>query len=91
MAPLRLDDEPMRQQALCCIENIVEYSLNPASDLPYDAYENGKWSVKGWWFDGLPAAGHSSYLCGQALFYILKAYEYEKSINIVFTMIGWHL
>lgn len=78
MAALRLGDESMRQQAISCIANIVEHSLNPRSGLPYDAYENGKWCINGWWFDGVPTPGHSSYLCGQAMFYILKAYEYEK-------------
>lgn len=81
MAALRLEDEPMRQQAISCITNILENSLNPASGLPYDACNDGKWSINGWWFDMVPTPGHSSYLCGQALFYILKAYEYEKRIK----------
>ncbi len=81
MSALRLGDEEMRQQALSCIDNIVENSLNPASGLPFDACEDGNWSNNGWWFDSLPAPGHSSYLCGQALFYILKAYEYEKRLK----------
>lgn len=78
MAALRIGDESIRQQAIDCISNIVENSINPASGLPYDAYENGKWCVNGWWYDVVPTPGHSSYLSGQAVFYILKAYEYEK-------------
>lgn len=81
MTALRLKDEEMRQQALLCIKNIVKNSLNPASGLPYDAFNNGKWCNNGWWFDGVPSPGHSSYLTGQALFYILKAYEYEKRLK----------
>lgn len=81
MAALRLRDEQMREQALSCIENIIANSLNYATGLPYDACENGKWSNNGWWFDVLPEPGHSAYLCGQALFYILKGYQYEKDIR----------
>lgn len=81
MAALRLGNEDMRQQALCCITNIVENSLNPSTELPYGTYSNGEWSNRGWWFDGMHTPGHSSYLIGQSLFYILKAYEYEKKFK----------
>lgn len=81
MAALRLGDEPMRSQALSCIENIIENSLNPASGLPYEAYQDGKWSIAGWWFDGMRTPGHSAYLCAQAMFYIMKAYEFEKRLK----------
>lgn len=81
LAALRLQHEPMRQQALSCIANIIEHSLNPDSGLPYDAYHDGKWSINGWWFDGVHTPGHSSYLVGQGLFYILKAYDYEKRLK----------
>lgn len=84
MAALRLGDESMREQALSCIENIVGNSLNPASGLPYEAYQNGKWSINGWWFDGMRTPGHSAYLCAQAMFYIMKAYEFEKRIKNCF-------
>ncbi|KAI7256798.1 hypothetical protein KC345_g10926, partial [Hortaea werneckii] len=81
MAALRLGDEPMREQALSCIQNIIENSLNPDSGLPYEAYQDGKWSINGWWFDGMRTPGHSAYLCAQAMFYIMKAYEFEKRIK----------
>lgn len=81
IAALRLNNEDMRNQALTCISNIVEHSLNPLSGLPYEAYSDGKWSNKGWWFDGMHTPGHSSYLIGQAMYYLLKAYEYEKKLN----------
>ncbi|MEK4365974.1 hypothetical protein MKX68_26370 [Paenibacillus sp. FSL M8-0212] len=83
MAALRLNNEPMRQQALSCITNIIENAMNPESGLPYDAYQDGIWSVKGWWFDGMRTPGHSSYLVAQAMFYILKSYDYEKRIRNV--------
>jgi hypothetical protein len=78
MAAIRIGDEKMRQQALSCICNIIGNCMNRDSGLPYDAYNDGEWSNKGWWFDVLSTAGHSSYICGQAMFYILKAYEFEK-------------
>lgn len=81
LAALRLGSEPMRLQALSCIQNILEKSMNPATGLPFDACNEGVWSNHGWWFDGLPVPGHSSYLCGQALFYLLRAYEFEKRLG----------
>lgn len=81
LSGLRLENEDMRAQAIDCIDYIVKTSLNEASGLPYDALEDGVWSVKGWWYDGMHMPGHSAYLCGQALYYILKAYMYEKSIK----------
>ncbi|MBY0204072.1 hypothetical protein [Paenibacillus cucumis (ex Kampfer et al. 2016)] len=81
LAALRQNDEPMRQQALSCITNIIENAMNSESGLPYDAYQDGKWSIKGWWFDGMRTPGHSSYLVAQAMFYILKCYDYECRIR----------
>lgn len=81
MAALRTGHEGMRKQALSCIENIINHSINPMTGLPYEAYHDGVWSNKGWWFDGMHTPGHSSYLIGQALFYIMKAYEYEKKLK----------
>lgn len=81
IAALRLNNESMRQQAVSCISNIVKNSLNPATGLPYEAYANREWSIHGWWFDGMHTPGHSSYLIGQAMFYILRAYDYEKKLK----------
>ncbi|WP_284645095.1 hypothetical protein [Paenibacillus silviterrae] len=82
MAALRLEEESMRQQALICIDNMVEHSLNPQTGLPFEAYDNdGIWSNRGWWFDGMHTPGHSSYLIGQAAYYILKAYDYENRLK----------
>ena len=82
MAALRLSDETARAQALSCIDNIVQNSLNPASGLPFETWdkENG-WSCRGWWYDGMHNGGHSGYLDGQTVYYILKAYEYEKAFR----------
>ncbi len=81
MAALRLKNESMRQQAISCITNIMEHSLNSATGLPYEAYHDGTWSSNGWWFDGMHTPGHSTYLIGQAMYYILKAYDYEKRLS----------
>ncbi len=78
LASYRLNDENMRNQALTCIDNIVQCSINPNSGLPYETFSNGQWSNRGWWFDRMHTPGHSSYLVGQALYYLLKAYDYEK-------------
>lgn len=67
-----------RLQALTVIDSIVKNSLNPDSGLMYDAVTDGEWSVKGWWYDGMHSGGHSGYLNGQAVYYILKAYLTEK-------------
>ncbi|MBT1162036.1 hypothetical protein [Bifidobacterium sp. SO1] len=76
-AALRLNDDIMRGHAIDCIDDIVHHSLNPASGLPYDAVRRGAWSNHGWWFERLPSAGHSSYLDGQAVYYILDCYRNE--------------
>ena len=79
MAANRLDDDTMRNQAVTFIEEVVTHSLNKDSGLLYDAVTDGKWSVHGWWYDGMRNGGHSGYLNGQALYYILKSYLSEKS------------
>ena len=81
MASLRLGDGKMRLQAETFIDKVVESSLNSASGLPYDSNDGQDWHVKGWWFDGMHTRGHSAYLTGQAIYYILKAYEYEKKLG----------
>lgn len=78
MAAIRTGRQDMREQAISCIQNIVDHSLNPHSGLPYDSYANEKWSCEGWWYGLLAHKGHSSYLVGEAIYYILKAYQFEK-------------
>jgi hypothetical protein len=81
MAALRTGDEPMRERALSCIDDILAHSMNPSTGLPYTNRENGRWSNHGWWFDGQHTPGHPAYLVGQAVFYVLKAYEHESRIK----------
>lgn len=83
MAGLRLNSERMREQSILCIQNIVDYSINHSTGLPYDAYYDGKWGVAGWWKVHTNNKGHSSYLVGQCIYYILKAWEYEKKLRNV--------
>ena len=73
-----LKDAEARRQSLAFIGNVVENSYNPDSGLLFDAVENGKWSVRGWWYNGMHSGGHSAYLNGQAAYYILKAYVVER-------------
>ena len=40
------------------------------------------WSCRGWWFDGMYTGGHSGYLIGQTLYYIVKAYRLEAAHGI---------
>lgn len=75
----RLMREDIRKQALCCIDHIVECSLNPRSGLPYMCEkENGHWDNNGWWSHKQPVPGHAAYLVGQSCYLILKAYQLEK-------------
>ncbi len=79
MSAIRLNDEAMKNQALCCMDNIMKNSMNPSSSLPYDACsDEGKWSVRGWWYNGMKTGGHSGYIVGQGIYYIMKAYEFMK-------------
>ena len=74
----RFKDEKARKQSLAFIDNVIKNSFNKDSELLYDAVEDGKWSVYGWWYNGMHSGGHSAYLNGQAVYYILKAYLSEK-------------
>lgn len=77
LAGERLHNEKMREQAITCIDYFADTCLNESSGLPFDAIEDGKWSIRGWWYDGMHTPGHSGYLTGQAMYYFLKAYEHE--------------
>lgn len=81
LAALRLGREDMRERATEAIDAIVAESGNPASGLPYDACHDGVWSVRGWWWDGLDVSGHSGYVVGQAVYLVLKAYQYELDLR----------
>jgi len=77
-AARRLGNEEMRQQALCCIEHIISTSVNPANGLPFTTEVDGVWGNRGWWYDRQPVPGHAAYLVGQALYLILKAWDWER-------------
>ena len=79
----RLHNETMRSQALDCIDHIVRHSINEQNDLPYLAEQDGIWSNRGWWYEKQNTPGHVSYLVGQSVYLILKAYECEKKHGIV--------
>jgi len=83
LAAARLKDSAMRKQALTVIQNIVDHSMNPRSHLPYDAYDDKRWYTGGWWDEHLSQSGHSSYLVGQALYYILAGCEVDKNFNAI--------
>ena len=81
-AACRLDDRELRGQAVKVIDEIVGRSLNPATGIPNCAKINGAWTNQGWWTPWIKSEGvepgHSSYIIGQALYYIVKAFELEK-------------
>lgn len=79
MAGVRTGNEKMSNQALTFINRVVAESMNADSGLPYDAINDGEWSVHGWWFNNMHTGGHSAYLAGQAMYYIMKAYCFEKN------------
>lgn len=77
----RMNRADMRLQAAGVIDHIVRHSLNPRSGLPYDAWSDGRWRTDGWWDDRMSQSGHSSYLVGQALYYILTAFHLEMEYD----------
>ncbi len=76
-----LEKPELREQALSVLDNIVTSSINPENGIPFCTKKDGKWTNKGWWTDWVESEGvnaeHSSYIVGQALYYILKAYDVE--------------
>ncbi|MFP4377959.1 MAG: hypothetical protein ACLFP4_13030 [Spirochaetales bacterium] len=76
------DWSAVRAQALECVVHFTR-SINPASGLPFDAFRDGRWTTNGWWEEYVWSLegkrGHSSYLVGEALYYLLLAYEIEKT------------
>lgn len=83
MSAHSLGDPEMREQALDSIAHIVSTSINPANALPFTAENDGVWSNKGWWYDKQPTPGHAAYLVGQAVYLLLKAYEWEKKAGTI--------
>lgn len=77
-AAARLNRPDIREQALSVIENIMGRSMNEQSHLPFDAFDGDRWFTDGWWACFQSGPGHSAYLVGQALYYVLMAYDLEK-------------
>ena len=77
-AARRLGDGEMRARELRCVDHIVSTSLNPKNGLPFTAEVDGVWGNRGWWYDRQPTPGHAAYLVGQALYYVLKAWDLER-------------
>ena len=78
MAAHRLGDPAMRAQALEAIEHIARHARNPRTGLLYESWGPEGWTNQGWWFDGMHTGGHTGYLNGQSLYYLLKAADYEQ-------------
>lgn len=78
LAANRMGDAEARAQSLTLIEDVVQNDRNEASGFLYEVKENGKHTVRGWWYTGMHSGGHSSYINGQAVYYLIKAYENEK-------------
>lgn len=75
------DNGNIRNQAINVIDHIVNNSINPSTGIPFCTTIDNEWTNRGWWTEWIESegrkAGHSSYIVGQALYYILKAYELE--------------
>ena len=76
MSAIRLKNQTMKTQAISCIDSIVKNCINPSSGLPYDGFMNDEWTLKGWWYDCLKNPGHTGYIIGQGIYYIIKAYSF---------------
>lgn len=68
----------MRRQAVEYIETVAAGTIDPKTGLPRTVCENGIWSNRGWWFDGMHTPGLSGYLAGQMTYYLIRAWELEK-------------
>lgn len=79
LSAYRLQNQQMRMQAVDCINHIVNGCINERNSLPFLAEQEGHWSNHGWWYDKQPVPGHASYLVGQSVYLVLKAYECEKT------------
>lgn len=70
--------EKARAQSIIFINEIVANYYNSSSGFLYESKADGHPSVHGWWYDGMHSGGHSAYLNGQAVYYLLEAYKNEK-------------
>ena len=80
LAGIRLKNSQVMAQATLAINNIVDHCLNSKNGLPFGARtDNGEWTNRGWWFDGMHTSGHSAYQIGQAIYYLVKACQANQN------------
>ncbi|MCC5846873.1 MAG: hypothetical protein JJU29_02180 [Verrucomicrobia bacterium] len=81
----RLGRPEFRDTALAVFEDILANAINPQTGIPFACKIDGRWTNEGWWSAWLKEEGlgveHPAYLVGQALFYVLKAYAWEKQVE----------
>lgn len=81
MASYKTSTTDLRALSLEVIDHIVRFSVNPQTGLPFCTKVDGTWTNQGWWTEWVNSEGrtadHSSYIIGQTLYYLLKAYEIE--------------
>jgi hypothetical protein len=82
----RTGQPELRDQALKVIDHIVRESHQSPTGLPYCTKLDNRWTNRGWWTSWIESEGiepaHSSYILGQAVYYILNAYETEKAVGV---------
>lgn len=78
LAGLMLDEDGKVSQAEEFIKNVLDNAINPKSGLFFEHVEDNVWDNHGWWYDGMHIPGHTGYLCGQTVYYMLRAYEAKK-------------
>ncbi|MCC5806073.1 MAG: hypothetical protein JJU00_07055 [Opitutales bacterium] len=78
----RLNRPEWKAPAYAVIDDIVGHSLNPRTGLPYSCKIRDRWTNAGWWSQWIASEGlgpaHPAYLVGQAVFYLLKAWSWER-------------
>lgn len=82
ISAIRNHDDALSGQSKTVINKIIKIDVNSHNGLPFDSYDKyGNGVNHGWWFNQLTNKGHSGYIIGQGIYYLLKAYDYEKSIK----------
>lgn len=78
----RLNRPEWKAPAYAVIDNIVGNALNPRTGLPYACRAGGCWTNAGWWHQWIESEGlrpaHPAYFVGQAAYYMLKAWAWER-------------
>ena len=77
-AGIKMEKEELIKDAIKSIDTLCSEGLNDKSGFLYDTWKKGEWTTEGWWVHWSGGA-HLAYTNGQAVYYILKAYEIMKS------------